>query len=231
MAQRTAPTAPDQASSKGFIMIVAAVMVLGLAIVAVLVSTRGEGKVSAEAGEQTAAVELEGDKLAAMPPNIGITGPDTDPAYGQVAPKLTGTAFTYDDQRDVTIEADGKPKVVYFIAHWCPHCQQEVPVIQSLIDQGQVPDGLDIYAVSTSVDAGRGNFPVSTWLTDEGFTPPVIRDDENSSALFGYGSGGFPYAVYLDGDNKVLARSSGELGADAILQMWQVTAAAPAGAE
>jgi cytochrome c biogenesis protein CcmG, thiol:disulfide interchange protein DsbE len=231
MAQRTTPTAPDQASSKGFIMIVAAVLVLGLAAVAVLVSTRGEGQVTAEAGEQTAPVELEGDKLLAMPPNIGLTGPDTDPAYGAVAPKLTGTTFSYDGQREVTIEADGNPKVVYFIAHWCSHCQAEVPLIQSLIDQGQVPEGLDIYAVSTSVDAGRGNHPVSKWLTDVGFTPPVIRDDAESSALFGYGSGGFPYAVYLDGDNKVLARSSGELGVDAILQMWQITAAAPAGTE
>lgn len=231
MAQRTTPTTPDQASSRGFIMIIAAVMVVGLAAVAFLVSTRGEGEVSAEAGEQTAAVEIEGDRLAAMPPNVGITGPDTDPAFGAVAPTLTGTAFNYDDQREVVIEADGAAKVVYFLAHWCPHCQAEVPLIQNLIDQGQVPDGLDIYAVSTSVDPGRGNFPASTWLQEEGFSPTVIRDDDASSALLAYGSGGFPYAVYLDGENRVLARSSGELGADAIVQMWQVTASAATGAE
>jgi thiol-disulfide isomerase/thioredoxin len=221
MAQRTAPTAPDQASGRGFIIAIAAIMVVGLAAVAYFVSTRGEGAATAEAGEQTAAIEVSGDALAPMPSGINLTGPDSDPAFGQVAPTLTGTAF---DGSDVSIEPDGTPKAIYFLAHWCSHCQAEVPIVQRLIDQGQVPDNLEIYAVSTAVDRGRGNFPVSSWLEDEGFTPTVVRDDDASSALNAYGNGGFPYVIYVDGENRVLARSSGELGADAIASLWQVTA-------
>ena len=228
MAQRTArtapsaPTAPDQASSKGFILAIAAIVVVGLAAVAFFVSTRGEGAATAEAGEQTAPIEVSGEALAPMPAGVNLTGPDSDPSFGAVAPTLTGTTF---DDEEVTITADGTPKAIYFLAHWCPHCQAEVPLVQGLIDAGRVPEGFEIYGVSTAVDRGRGNFPASTWLEEEGFTPTVIRDDELSSALGAYGNGGFPYVVYLDGENRVLARSAGELGGEAIAQIWAATAA------
>lgn len=50
----------------------------------------------------------------------------------------------------------------------------------------------------------------------------VSREDVVELA---YGAGGFPYAVYLDGENRVLARSSGELGSGGIQQLWEATAA------
>ncbi len=212
---------PSEQSSKAFVLIIAGILVVGLAAVAFFVTGRGEGAATAEAGEQVADIDIAGDPLAAMPPGVSLTEVGTDPSFGQVAPTLNGTDF---DGNAFTIEADGNPKVVYFLAHWCPHCQREVPQVQSLIDAGQQPDGLEIYAVSTAVDRGRGNFPVSTWLDEEGFTPQTMRDNASSSALVAYGNGGFPYAVYLDGENRVLARSSGELGADTIASLWQATA-------
>lgn len=216
---------PSDQSSKGFVLIVAAILVVGLAAVAFFVTGRGEGAATAEAGEQVADIAIDGDGLTPMPGGVSLTDPSTEPSFGQVAPTLTGTDF---EGNEFTIEADGTPKVVYFLAHWCPHCQREVPQVQGLIDAGRVPDGLDIYAVSTAVDRGRGNFPVSTWLEEEGFTPQTMRDDASSSALVAYGNGGFPYAVYLDGENRVIARSSGELGADTIASLWQATASATA---
>lgn len=213
---------PPQQSSMGFVLVIAAVVVLGLGAVAFLVTNRSEGEATAEAGEQVAEITVDGDPLSAMPPSVGVTDPSSDPSFGQVAPTLTGTTF---DDVEVTIGPDGSPKVIYFLAHWCPHCQREVPQVQNLINGGSVPDDLEIYAVSTSVDATRGNFPVSRWLENEGFTPTVIRDDAASSALLAYGAGGFPYAVYLDGENRVLARSSGELGSGGIQQLWEATAA------
>lgn len=219
---------PSDQSSKGFMLAIGAILVVGLAAVAFFVTNRGEGAATAEAGEQTADIEISGEGLTPMPAGVSLTDAGSDPSVGQVAPALTGTGF---DGSEITIEADGTPKVIYFLAHWCPHCQREVPQVQSLIDAGRVPDGLDIYAVSTAVDRGRGNFPVSTWLEEEGFTPPTMRDNASSSALVAYGNGGFPYAVYLDGDNRVIARSSGELGADTIAQLWAATAGAVTGSE
>ncbi|MFT7597715.1 MAG: hypothetical protein ACI8TP_000635 [Acidimicrobiales bacterium] len=53
---------------------------------------------------------------------------------------------------------------------------------------------------------------------------PVLRDTANSDALIAYGASGFPFAVYLDGENRVLTRTSGELGAEAIEVLWLATA-------
>jgi len=213
---------PTDQSGRGFMLAVAAIVVIGLGAVAFFVTSRGEGAATVEAGEQVAPIELDGQGLLPMPGQVNLTGPDSEPSFGQVAPTINGTDF---DGNPVVIEPDGSPKVIYFLAHWCPHCQREVPVVQNLIDAGRVPADLQIYAVSTAVDRGRGNFPVSTWLEEEGFTPTVVRDDESSSALAAFGNGGFPYAVYLDSEHRVLARSSGELGTEAIAQLWQVTAA------
>ncbi len=213
---------PSQGSNTGFIVAVAAILVIGLGAVAFLVTNRGEGASTVEAGEQVGEVTIEGSALSPMPQGVNLTDSSTEPSFGQPIPTLIGTDF---DGGDVVIEDDGRPKVIYFLAHWCPHCQREVPQVQSLIDAGRVPEGLDLYAVSTAVDRGRGNFPVSTWLEEEGFTVPVARDDAASSALLAFGNGGFPYAVYVDGDNNLLARSSGELGADAIASLWELTAA------
>ncbi len=172
------------------------------------------------AGAATAPVSVEGASLAEMP-DVVVTSED-DPAAGLVAPTLHGTDFA---GNPVTIGADGRAKVIYFVAHWCPHCQAEVPLIQQLIDSGQKPDNVDIYAVSTAVKPEGGNYPPATWLDREGFSPVTMRDDETSSAVLAYGAGGFPYAVYLDSQNRVIARSAGELGLDGIAQMWAVTSA------
>ncbi len=96
---------------------------------------------------------------------IAITDATTDAAVGQVAPTITGTTF---DDQEVTIGPDGTPKAVYFLAHHCQFCQAEVPVIQGLVDSGQQPDGMQIYAVSTSViDRPNANYPPELWFNRE----------------------------------------------------------------
>ena len=134
----------------------------------------------------------------------------------------TGTAF---DGSEVVIGNDGRAKAIYFVAHWCPHCQAEIPLIQELIDDGKLPGSLDVYAVSTAVDQGRGNYPPSEWLEDEGFTPTVIRDDDAVSALVAYGASSFPFAVYVNDENEVVARTAGSMSGAQLEQLWQATSA------
>ena len=220
MATATKTSAPDS-TGKGFMILIAVIVIAGLAAVAFFVSNRGEPASIAEAGEQTSEVTIDGAPLAPMPSGIQISD-ETDAAVGAEAPTLTGTTF---DDEEIVIGNDGRPKAIYFLAHWCSHCQAEVPVVQSLIDAGRQPDGMDVYAVSTSVDRGQGNYPASTWLEEEGFTPTTIRDDEASSALQAFGGSSFPYVVYLDSENRVISRSAGELGSEAINQLWDLTAA------
>jgi len=216
-------TAPNQSSNKGFILLVVGVIIAGIAGVAFLAT----GRDSAISGEPIGeAVTVAGDALAPMPQDVGVSNGSNDSAVGQVAPDLALTDF---DGNPVSIANDGRAKVVYFLAHWCPHCQAEVPLLQELISEGKKPDDVDIYAVSTSVNPEAGNYPPQAWLkSKEKLDAILAADDEANTALKTYGGGGFPFAVYLDGENKVLFRTSGELGKEGIETAWQQVAATAA---
>ena len=212
-------TAPSQSSSKGFILLVVGVIIAGIAGVAFLATGR-DSAVGGEAVGKT--VTVTGDALAPMP-DSGVTNASNDEAVGKVAPDLELTDF---DGNKVSIKNDGRAKIVYFVAHWCPHCQAEVPLIQQLIDEGKKPADIDLYAVSTSVKPEAGNYPPQAWLKSKvKLDATLAADDEANTALITYGGGGFPFAVYLDPENKVLFRTSGELGKDGIETAWQQVAA------
>jgi thiol-disulfide isomerase/thioredoxin len=131
-----------------------------------------------------------------------------DDAIGLQAPVITGEDF---NGEAVTIGQPGNPTAVAFLAHWCSHCQAEVPRVQAWLDGGGGVDGVDILSVSTAVNSARGNYPPSEWLDREGWEAPVLLDDSNNLAHLSYGGGGFPYWVFLNADGTVAARSAGEL--------------------
>lgn len=187
-----------------FPLLIGAVAVLGVVGIAwAATSGGGDGDDPAEApGGETREVTVEGDALAQFPSSAPNDRPDA------VAPTLEGEDFA---GRPVTIAPDGRAKAVFFVAHWCPHCQAEVPRLAQWLDSHELPDGVDVYVVSTRVDPNAGNYPPSAWLAREGLDSlPTIVDSESLDALVAYGAGGFPYVVYLDGDNRVLLRTAGE---------------------
>ena len=130
-----------------------------------------------------------------------------DPAIGMTLPTLTGNDQNGDP---MTIGADGRPTMIMFVAHWCPHCQREVPVVQQWVDDGRVPDAVDLVSVSTAIDADRPNYPPDAWLADEGWTAPVLVDGDNTAAQAA-GLSAYPFFVAIDGDGAVVLRASGEL--------------------
>src|SRR5690606_25349693 len=73
-------------------------------------------------------------------------GRGDDEAVGRPFPSMTGQSVF--DGSPVAITDDGRAKVVIFVAHWCPHCQKEVPRIQSWLDDNGKPADVDLYAVS-----------------------------------------------------------------------------------
>jgi cytochrome c biogenesis protein CcmG/thiol:disulfide interchange protein DsbE len=137
----------------------------------------------------------------------GFQSPNGDPAVGMAAPEVRGSSF---DGTPVAIANEGRPKVVLFLAHWCPHCQREVPLIQAWVNSGGLPDGVDLISVATSIDPALPNYPPDVWLEREGWTAPVLADPTNSVAS-AYGLTSLPYWVFIGPDGTVKARTSGEL--------------------
>jgi thiol-disulfide isomerase/thioredoxin len=191
-----------------------------LAIAAVVVGLAAGGD-DDEAGVTTepvesAAVEVDGDALAPF----AKAGEDI--ARGVAAPTLTGETF---GGASITIPGDG-PAIVVFLAHWCPHCQREVPVIVDWLAENGSPDGVAMYGVATEIDPSQPNYPPSAWLAREHWDVPTLVDDRESSAAVAYGLSAFPYFVVLDADGDVVTRTSGEL---TIEQLEQLVVAARTG--
>lgn len=175
-------------------------VVLVSALVAVLV-TRTTDEPPTSSGQETRPVTVTGTALAPLPDGA-------DPAVGQPAPDLQGATFAGDR---LAIAHDGQPKIVFFLAHWCPHCQREVPVISDWLRQRGPLEVVDLYAVATATDRARPNYPPSAWLEREGWTIPTLADDADSTAGAAFGVSSYPFFVVIDGSGNVALRASGEL--------------------
>lgn len=143
-------------------------------------------------------------------PSGGAGQGATDPALGQRIPTVTGESF---DGSQLSISADGRPKVVMFLAHWCSPCQAEVPRIQDWLGTNAMPTDVDLVAmaIATATDRTKPNHPARSWLRREAWSVPTIVDDEANTALNAFGASGYPYFAAVDADGNVVARTSGEI--------------------
>lgn len=144
-----------------------------------------------------------------------FTSMDGDAVVGETAPVIDGRDR---DGDQITVPEAGRPTIVLLLAHWCPHCQAEVPVVQDWVDDGGLPDDVDLVAVATSIDESRPNYPPSDWLETEGWTSPTVADADGSIAE-AYGLSSFPYWVVVDGSGEVVLRVTGELTPDQLDQL------------
>ncbi len=177
-----------------------ALLVVGAIVAAALFMVRG-----ADATLGVPAPEVSGE-APSLPPPPAEQGAE-DPAVGSRAPQITG----YDpDGEPVQIGGTGQPQALSFLAHWCPHCQAEVPEVVEWVEEGNLPSGVDLVAVSTQHDPARPNWPPDRWLADEGWQGPVLVDHD-LTASEAYGARGTPFWVFVDGDGTVVARHPGRL--------------------
>jgi thiol-disulfide isomerase/thioredoxin len=186
--------------------VIAAVIAIA-AIVAISASSKKD-QLAVGTVQEFSEVAVTGDALPAFD-----SAANPDPAVGMIAPTLTGKSFT---GNVVTTESTGTPTLTIFLAHWCPHCQREVPLLVEWEKSGKMPAGIDIVAVATGTDSANPNYPPSEWLARENFpaTWPVMADSADKVGGNACGLAGYPYFVLVGGDGKVLWRASGEVPMD-----------------
>ncbi|MDO8362790.1 MAG: TlpA disulfide reductase family protein [Actinomycetota bacterium] len=215
--------------SKGFLIwaILGAVVVLVGAIV--FIATSGDDPAAAPVTTDSSGATVTTVALPVSQP-VTITGEplpsfsstEGDLAVGSTAPALTGLDF---QGNEITIEpgTDG-PYMVVFLAHWCPHCNDEVPVLNTWKLSGAVPVDLQVIGVATAVAETAANYPPAEWFSTVGWTWPVLVDEsqgegEAGKAAVAYGATGWPYFVIVGADGKVKARYSGEISANELTQI------------
>ncbi len=154
-------------------------------------------------------VEVSGDPLPALDDTVEV-----DPAVGMPMPVIDGATF---DGNALTIggPTDG-PTMYAFLAHWCPHCNDEIPELIELRNRGGIPDGMNVVAISTAVDSTAPNYPPSEWIIEKDWPAewPVMADSVEATSFVFNGGGGFPYLMIADADGNVLDRASGTKSAE-----------------
>jgi cytochrome c biogenesis protein CcmG, thiol:disulfide interchange protein DsbE len=217
------------------ILAVVAGLVVVAAVVAVVASRGGDDDDAAPADESpavsgggttagddaaadpaTASVAVDGEALPPLPEG------EDDPAVGEPMPVLSGTGI---DGQPLVVGADG-PGVIVFVAHWCPHCQREVPLIQDWLAGGGLPEGASIMAVATGTDPTAPNYPPADWLRGEGWEVPTLLDSGELTAADAAGLTAYPFFVFVDGEGRVAARATGELDVEEIAGTLRSLAAA-----
>jgi cytochrome c biogenesis protein CcmG/thiol:disulfide interchange protein DsbE len=200
---RAAPPAPRRRQPDRSRKVLPVVIGLAgaMALVAVLIGLTLDPSDTVSIQSQTGEVRVAGEALTPYTPGAA------DPSVGRPIPELKG--YTFDNQ-PLTIRPAGDAKVVIFVAHWCNHCQAEVPRIVDWLAAGRLA-GVHLVAVSSGVDANAPNYPPSEWLEGEDWAIPTITDDTDGTAAQAFGLTGYPYFVAVEADGTVAGRASGEL--------------------
>jgi cytochrome c biogenesis protein CcmG/thiol:disulfide interchange protein DsbE len=216
MNKRSRPAPPPPPPHKKPVWLLGGIaVVIAIALGIAIWSASGSGKVSQGTVGTDAAGRASSSPAETQPvTTIGTPLPPepasgADPAVGLKAPTLLG--FTFDGTPiDITPGSGGRAKMVVFLAHWCPHCNREIPVILQWAAAG-LPANLDIVGVSTGVSAQRDNYPPSKWIVSKGWKWPVMADSSNSDGARAYGLAAYPTFDIIGADGTVKLRSSGEL--------------------
>lgn len=170
----------------------------------------GDDEPEAQTGTSTSATETPTVETAAVHVDGEPLPPFTSPtdAVGIAAPSLSGVDF---DSRPVELVGGETARLYGFFAHWCPHCQAELPSLTEWIADTSVPDQVEVVAVSTAVEPSADNWPPSAWFEREGWTGTVLVDSPDGAAASAFGLTAFPFWVVTDADGDVLVRTTGVL--------------------
>lgn len=191
-------------SRRNWLLIGIAVVVVGAAIGAIVASSgSGGGSSTVALSTQTSPVSVQGTPL---PP---LTDPSKDAAVGMTFPTISGQKLG--NAGPLVIKPNAKAMVVLGIAHWCPHCQREVPLLAASIHSNPLPPSVEMFAISTSVQPSAPNYPPTTWLAKVSWPVPTLADDTKKTAADAIGLSSFPFFVFVDGSGKVVSRYTGEM--------------------
>jgi len=196
--KRVAEARGAGSGSNGLLIGGAVVIVVVLALlVAVFVGRGGDDDVIIA---NAPPVTVTGDYLPVLPES------GSDPAVGMTMPTMKGDDL---QGNDLTIGPSGNPQMLVYLAHWCPHCQAEVPVLVEWMKNGGNGD-VEVRGVTTGIDSNKPNYPPTTWLNDAGWTAPTLIDPTGIAAEAS-GLSSYPYFIFLDDKGNVTSRTSGEL--------------------
>lgn len=107
---------------------------------------------------------------------------------------------------------DGGATMLVFFATWCPHCQDEAPIIGEL--EGEYGD--DLRVIMAGIDGEDDPAKVREFVESYEIEGPAIYDPSLGQT---YQVTGYPTVYVLNGDGKMVAAHSGEAPKE-VLRSW-----------
>jgi peroxiredoxin len=106
-----------------------------------------------------------------------------------------------------------KPTLLVFWASWCPHCQREVPILQSLTDELK-PKGMNAIGVSADENIGDARDFVKKYAVT--FPNGFAGTQSSQKVLDSFDVTSVPTIYVLDTGGVVKAHHQGEIPAQTI---------------
>ena len=155
---------------------------------------------------------VSGEKLSIFDPASEI-----DSTQGKKSPKIN---YLLESQNLYVNYPDERPTIFLFVAHWCPYCQDEIPVVKNWIQNEQLFEhGINIVLVVTNTNPDKSNYPPDLWLNNEEWGYPVIYDDNFSTLGKYFGVPAFPYWVFTEPDGTIAFRFAGSLSEEQLINI------------
>lgn len=141
-----------------------------------------------------------------------------DAALGTVLGEVTGVE--YYTQAEITVDpSDGTSRAWLIWAHWCPHCQRELPPLSEWYSENaDLYPNVELISVTSSIDPARGN-PLEPYLDELQLPFPTIVDPDLALAEQ-FGLSAYPFWVFTDGDGTTLLRVAGFLEIDQVAEIF-----------
>ncbi len=119
---------------------------------------------------------------------------------GEKAPSFT--AETVGGETVSVREGAAPATMLVFFATWCPHCQNEAPILSELEDQYG-----DLRMVMVGIDGEDGPENVQQFVEQYDIESPAVYEPSLGQE---YGVSGYPTIYVLDQSNEVIGAHSGE---------------------
>lgn len=159
---------------------------------------------------EDAKVQIRGKYLPELVPGY------QDTAIGLKAPEIKGKGL---DGVDVYIGGEGPTTLIMVLAHWCPHCRNEVRELSPFLNETDSLNRVRMITLLTSINEERANFPPHTWLDLENWPVPSIVDTPSSQIAAAYGVNSFPFFIVINDVGQVALRLPGRLGVETLVEL------------
>lgn len=122
---------------------------------------------------------------------------------GSPAPEFTTKTI---DGKSISLNEDGdyRATMLVFFASWCPHCQNEAPIIDDLESKYE-----DLRIIMIGADANQGDTPedVREFVNEYGIESPAAYDPRLGQR---YQLSGYPLVYVIDENGEIVAATAGE---------------------